>query len=49
LLKACIVDPQLTDEDVDNLYTKDSSVIDKIFVEINALNGVGGSAKAEQF
>jgi len=49
LLKACIIDPQLTDEDVDALYTKDSSVIDNIFVEINALNGVGGSAKAEQF
>ena len=49
LLKACIVEPQLTDEDVQNLYKKDSSTIDNIFVEINALNGVGGSAKAEQF
>lgn len=49
LLKACILEPVLADKDVDNLYEKDSSIIDEIFVEINALNGVGGSAKAEQF
>ena len=28
---------------------KDSKVIDKIFLKINELNGVGGSAEAEQF
>ena len=47
--KECILEPVLADKDVDNLYEKDSSIIDEIFVEINALNGVGGSAKAEQF
>jgi len=49
LLKVCIVDPQLSDEDIDELYKKDSKIIDNIFLEINTLNGVGGSATAEQF
>jgi len=49
LLKVCIVDPQLSDEDIDELYKKDSKIIDNIFLEINTLNGVGGSANADQF
>ena len=49
LLKVCIVEPELTDEDIDMLYSKDSKVIDTIFLKINELNGLGGSAEAEQF
>jgi|TARA_B100001250_G_scaffold409979_1_gene435454 hypothetical protein len=49
LLKACIIDPELSDEDIDELYKKDSKIIDNIFLEINTLNGVGGSANADQF
>ena len=49
LLKVCIVDPLLTDEDIDELYNKDSKIIDNIFLEINTLNGIGGSATADQF
>ncbi len=49
LLKHCVVDPALDDESIDLLYQKDSKVIDKIFLSINDLNGVGGSASAEEF
>ena len=35
---------ELSDEDIDELYKKDSNIVDKIFVEINDLNGVGGIA-----
>jgi hypothetical protein len=49
LLKACIVEPELSDKDIDKLYEKDSTVVDNIFLEINTLNGIGGSAEAEQF
>lgn len=49
LLRACIVEPILSEQDIDNLYEKDSTVIDNIFLEINTLNGIGGSAEAEQF
>ncbi len=49
LLKVCIVEPELTDEDIDMLYSKDSKVIDKIFIKINELNGLGGSAEADKF
>ena len=49
LLKVCIVEPELTDEDIDMLYSKDSKIIDKIFIKINALNGLGGSAEADKF
>jgi hypothetical protein len=49
LLKACIVEPELSDKDIDELYKKDSAIIDNIFLEINTLNGIGGSANAEQF
>ena len=44
LLKVCVIDPILSDEDIDELYKKDSNIVDKIFVEINDLNGVGGIA-----
>jgi len=49
LLKVCVIEPELDDELIDQLYEKDSRVIDKIFLKINELNGVGGSAEAEQF
>ena len=49
LLKVCVIEPELDDELIDQLYEKDSKVIDKIFMKINELNGVGGSAEAEQF
>jgi len=49
LLKVCIIEPALDDELIDKLYEKDSKVIDKIFLKINELNGLGGTAEAEQF
>ena len=49
LLKVCVIEPELDDELIDQLYEKDSRVIDKIFLKINELNGVGGSAEAEDF
>ena len=49
LLKVCVVEPKLTDKLIDELYEKDATVIDKIFLKINELNGIGGSATAETF
>ena len=49
LLKVCVVEPELDDEAIDELYKKDSTVIDKIFLIINEVNGIGGSASAEEF
>jgi hypothetical protein len=49
LLKACVIEPEIDDELIDILYKKDSKVVDKIFLAINKLNGVGGSASAEEF
>tara|TARA_R100001509_G_C4766897_1_gene181683 strand:- start:11 stop:349 length:339 start_codon:yes stop_codon:yes gene_type:complete len=49
LLKTCVVEPELNDETIDLLYEKDSRVVDKIFLAINQLNGVGGSASADEF
>ena len=49
LLKVCVSDPELSDEDIDELYKKDSKVIDKIFLIINEVNGIGGSAEADDF
>ena len=52
LLKASVIEPQLDDEAIDMLYEKDATVIDKLFVEIADLNGVGGDVQqdiAEQF
>ena len=49
LLKVCIIEPELDDETIEELYTKDAKVIDTIFEKINQLNGFGGSAEAEQF
>ena len=50
LLKECVVEPELDDDLIEELYKKDSTVVDKIFVEISAINGVGGSAEdADQF
>ena len=41
LLKACVVDPELDDDLIDELYSKDSKIIDQIFLAINDLNGIG--------
>lgn len=50
MLKECVADPKLDDDLIEELYKKDSRVVDKIFVEINALNGLGGTADdADQF
>ena len=49
LLKACVVDPVLDDDAIDELYIKDSTIIDTIFLQINEINGFGGTAEAEQF
>lgn len=49
LLMTCVTDPKLSEEDVDKLYEKDAQVIDQIFLAINDLNGIGGSATAEEF
>ena len=49
LLKVCVVEPKLDDEAIDELYKKDSAIIDNIFLEINTLNGIGGSVSADQF
>ena len=52
LLKASVIEPQLDDEAIEMLYEKDATVIDKLFVEIADLNGVGGDVQqdiAEQF
>ena len=52
MLKASVIEPQLDDEAIEMLYEKDATVIDKLFVEIADLNGVGGDVQqdiAEQF
>jgi hypothetical protein len=41
LLKACVVDPELDDDLINELYSKDSKIIDQIFLAINDLNGIG--------
>jgi hypothetical protein len=43
LLKACVVEPVLNDDLIDELYEKDNKVIDQIFLAINDLNGIGDS------
>ena len=50
LLKECVIDPELDDDLIESLYEKDSKIVDQIFVEINKLNGLGGTAEdADQF
>lgn len=49
LLLHCVVEPKLELEDIDNLYEKDANVVDLIFASINELNGLGGSATADEF
>ena len=49
ILKASIIYTKLSDKDIDELYKKDSAIIDNIFLEINTLNGIGGSVSADQF
>jgi hypothetical protein len=41
LLKVSVIDPKLDDESIDKLYEFDAQVIDKIFIEISSLNGIG--------
>jgi len=47
LLKASLIEPVLDDETLEVLYDKDATVIDKIFVEIANLNGIGGDIQTE--
>jgi hypothetical protein len=47
LLKASVINPQLDDDAIDNLYEKDAVIIDRIFVEIADLNGIGGDIQTE--
>jgi hypothetical protein len=47
LLKASVINPVLDDDAIDKLYEKDASVIDKVFIEIADLNGIGGDVQAE--
>lgn len=52
LLKQSVVEPKLDDEAIELLYDKDATVIDKLFVEIANINGIGNevqSAIAEDF
>lgn len=49
LLKFCVIEPKLQDKDIDELYEKDSKIIDIINSEIAELNGFGGSAQADEF
>tara|TARA_R100000808_G_C2141671_1_gene149485 strand:+ start:243 stop:578 length:336 start_codon:yes stop_codon:yes gene_type:complete len=49
LLMTCVVEPKLSEKDIEQLYEKDSSIVDNIFVAINELNGLGGSASADEF
>jgi hypothetical protein len=46
LLKQSIIEPVLDDEAVEILYSKDANVIDKLFIEIANLNGVGSEVQA---
>ena len=48
-MMTCVVEPELSEEDVEALYDKDAQVVDKVFLAINDLNGIGGSASAEEF
>lgn len=47
LLKASVINPVLDDDAIDKLYEKDASVIDKVFIEIADLNGIGGDVQTE--
>ena len=47
LLKASVINPVLDDDAIDKLYEKEASVIDKVFIEIADLNGIGGDVQAE--
>ena len=49
LLLHCVIEPKLELKDIDNLYEKDANVVDLIFASINELNGLGGSATADEF
>tara|TARA_R100001163_G_C4871065_1_gene72854 strand:+ start:92 stop:424 length:333 start_codon:yes stop_codon:yes gene_type:complete len=49
LLLQCVVEPKLSLEDIDELYNKDANTVDLIFASINELNGIGGSASADEF
>lgn len=47
LLKASLIEPVLDDEALEMLYEKDATVIDRIFVEIANINGIGGNVQTE--
>ena len=46
LLKASVVEPELDDEAIDELYEKDSTVIDLDILKLNTLNGVGSEIES---
>ena len=41
LLKVSVVNPPLDDKAIEKLYDLDAQVIDKLFIEISNLNGIG--------
>ena len=50
LLKVSVVEPKLDDDAINMLYEKDSIIVDKIFLALNNLNGIGGTGDlADQF
>ena len=50
LLKVSVVEPKLDDDAINMLYEKDSTIVDKIFLALNNLNGIGGTGDlADQF
>ena len=47
LLKVSVIEPQLTDVSLDKLYDLDAQVIDRLFIEISNLNGIGEDDQTE--
>lgn len=47
LLQASVVEPKLDEKSIETLYEKDATVLDKLFVEIANLNGIGGEVQEE--
>lgn len=47
LLQASVVEPKLDEKAIESLYEKDATVLDKLFLEIANLNGIGGDVQEE--
>ena len=41
LLQESVIDPKLDDEAIEKLYDLDAQIIDRLFIEISNLNGIG--------